>query len=131
MSLKEVGKLTLDIMRGLNHTIWGGTEGVQKVSKIVKGGLSIADVGIGTSHTLEDAACNDYVCATFDAIGTVSTTIGLVLGNIPVTKKYTTVTGSITVGCRSIRWYCKNYGTFWGCAIAAGQGIKHTFNIPK
>jgi hypothetical protein len=47
-----------------------------------------------------------------------------VLGNIPSTKHLTLVTGSVTVGCRSVRYYCKNYGTFWGCTVAVSQGIK-------
>jgi hypothetical protein len=54
----------------------------------------------------------------------VSSAVGLVLGNIATTKHLTLVTGSVTVGCRSIRYYCKNYGTFWGCTVAVGQGIK-------
>jgi len=116
--------LGVDIVRGVNTTIWGGPEGVEKASKIVKNGLTGADVVIGTSHALEDAACGDYVCTTIDIIGSVSSAAGLVLGNIPATKHLTVVTGSVTVSCRTIRWYCKNHGTFWGCVIAAGQGVK-------
>ena len=84
---------------------------------IIKSGLSGADIVIGTSHTLEDFGCNDYVCASLDVIGSVSTTVGMILGNIPSTKKLTVVTGSITIGCRSVRYYCKQYGTFWGCTV--------------
>ena len=117
-------KLTYDLLRGLNATVWGGVEEAEKVGKIVKTGLSGADVVIGTSHTLEDLGCQDYVCATLDVIGSISSAVGLVLGNIPSTKQLTVVTGSITVGCRSVRYYCKNYGTFWGCTAAVGNGIK-------
>lgn len=116
--------VSYDILRGINTTVWGGVEGAEKVGKIVKTGLSGADVVIGTSHALEDFTCNDYVCASLDVIGCVSSTVGLVIGNIPSTKHLTLITGSITVGCRSVRYYCKNYGTFWGCTIAAGEGIK-------
>jgi len=90
----------------------------------VKTGLSGADVVIGTSHALEDLGCNDYVCGSLDIIGSVSSAVGLVLGNIPSTKSLTVITGSVTVGCRSVRYYCKRYGTFWGCTVAAGEGIK-------
>lgn len=116
--------VTYDILRGINATVWGGVSGAEKVSQIVKTGVSGADVVIGTSHALEDLACNDYVCGSLDVIGSVSSAVGLVLGNIPATKHLTLVTGSVTIGCRSVRYYCKNYGTFWGCTVAAGQGIK-------
>lgn len=119
----EVVTLTRDILRGVNATVWGGVEGAEKASKIIKTGLSGADVVIGTSHALEDFSCNDYVCGSLDVIGTVSSTVGLILGNIPSTRHLTVVTGSITVGCRSVRYYCRKHGTFWGCTVGAGQGI--------
>lgn len=59
-----------------------------------------------------------------DIIGSISRSVDLVLGNIPKTKHLTVVTGFITVACRSVRYYCKNYGTFWGCAISVGKGVK-------
>ena len=116
--------VTYDILRGVNATVWGGVSEAEKVGKIVKTGLSGADVVLGTSYALEDFGCQDYVCGTLDVIGSVSSTVGLILGNIPTTKHLTLITGSVTVGCRSVRFYCKKYGTFWGCTIAAGQGIK-------
>jgi hypothetical protein len=121
--LKQSLELTRDILRGVNQTIWGGAEGAEKVSKIVKNSLTGSDAIIGTSWALEDLQCQDYVCCALDIIGSTSSAVGLVLGNIPQTKKYTTVTASITGGCRVVRLYCKNYGTFWGCTTAAGQGI--------
>lgn len=129
----KIIKSTLDILRGVNATVWGSVESAEKVGTIVKTGVSGADIIIGTSHAIEDVTCQDYVCATLDIIGSVSTTVGLVIGNIPATKELTTITGSITVCCRTVRYYCKNYGTVWGCTIAAGQGIKAgtTFFIPK
>ena len=120
----KIGKITLDILKGINATVWGGAQEAEKVGKIVKTGLSGADVVIGTSHALEDFGCNDYVCGSLDVIGSVSSAVGLVLGNIPSTKSLTFITGSVTVGCRSVRYYCKRYGTFWGCTVATGQGIK-------
>ena len=129
---KMIG-VSYDMLRGINATVWGGVENAEKVGKIVKTGLSTADVVIGTSHALEDFTCNDVVCGTLDVVGSVSSTVGLILGNIPATKHLTFVTGSVTVGCRSIRYYCKNYGTFWGCTVAAGQGIKNVvkFTLEK
>lgn len=59
-----------------------------------------------------------------DVIGSVSSAIDMVLGNILSTKSLTFITGSVTVGCRSVRYYCKRYGTFWGCTVVTGQGIK-------
>lgn len=125
--------VSYDMLRGINATVWGGVENAEKVGKIVKTGLSTADVVIGTSHALEDFTCNDVVCGTLDVVGSVSSAVGLILGNIPATKHLTFVTGSVTVGCRSIRYYCKNYGTFWGCTVAAGQGIKNVvkFTLEK
>jgi len=125
----EMVHVTYDILRGINATVWGGVEGAEKVGKIVKTGLSGADVVVGTSHALEDVACQDYVCASLDIIGSVSSAVGLVLGNIPSTKHLTHITGSITVGCRSVRYYCKRYGTVWGCTVAAGQGIKEALRF--
>lgn len=115
---------TYDILRGVNATVWGGVEGAEKVGKIITTGISGADVVIGTSHALEDFACNDVVCGTIDVVGSVSSAVGLVLGNIPATRHLTFITGSVTVGCRSVRHYCKNYGTFWGCTVAASQGVQ-------
>ena len=109
--------VTYDILRGVNNTFWGGAEGIEKATRIVKTGLSGADAVIGVSHALEDFQCNDVVCGSLDVIGSVSSTVGIVLGNIPATKHLTFITGSVTVGCRSVRYYCKNYGTFWGCTV--------------
>ena len=120
---------TYDILRGVNATVWGGVEKAEKVGKIVKTGISGADVVIGTSHALEDFACNDVVCGTIDVVGSVSSAVGLVLGNIPATKHLTFITGSVTVGCRSVRYYCKKYGTFWGCTVATGQGLKEVIKF--
>ncbi len=120
---------TNDILRGVNATVWGGVEEAEKVGKIVKSGISGADVVVGASHALEDFGCNDYVCGTLDVIGSVSSAVGLVLGNIPSTKHLTLVTGSVTFGCRSVRYYCKNYGTFWGCTVATGKGIKEAIKF--
>lgn len=63
---------------------------------------------------------------TLDIVGSLSSAAGLVLGNIPGTKHLTSITFPITVCCRTVRCYCKNYGTFWGCTVAAGQGVKET-----
>ena len=120
---------TYDILRGVNATVWGGVEGAEEVEKIVKTGISGADVVIGTSHALEDFGCNDVVCGTIDVVGSISSAVGLVLGNIPATKHLTLITGSVTVGCRSVRYYCKKYGTFWGCTVAAGQGVKEAIKF--
>ena len=125
----KIFKCTLDILKGVNTTVWGGIEEAEKVGKIVKTGLSGADVVIGTSHTLEDLACNDYVCTGLDIVGSVSSAIGLVVGNIPTTKHLTFFTGSITVGCRSVRYYCKNYGTFWGCTVMTAKGITEAVKV--
>jgi hypothetical protein len=119
-NIKKTAILVKDIARGVNQTVWGGAEGVQKTSEIVKSGLSGADIVIGTSHALEDIACGDVVCATVDVLGNISSAVGMVLGNLSPTKKYTKITGSITVCCRTVRWYCKNYGTFWGCTVVGG-----------
>jgi hypothetical protein len=116
--------LVYDILRGLNQTIWGGMEGAEKTQRIVKTGLSGADTVIGISHTLEDYACDDKICCAISFVGSTSSAVGIVLGNIPATKHLTFYTGSVTVGCRVVRFYCKKYGTFWGCSVAAGQGLK-------
>ena len=127
--IEKIVDVTSDILCGINATIWGGVEGAEKAGKIVKTGLSGADVVIGTSHALEDFACNDLVCTSLDVIGSVSSGVGIILGNIPSTKKLTVITGSVTVGCRTVRYYCKNYGTFWGCTVAAGQGVKEAIKF--
>lgn len=118
-----------DILRTVNETAWGGVEGADKVGKIVKTGISGADIVIGTSHALEDFGCNDVVCGTIDVVGSVSSAVGLVLGNLSATKHLTFITGSVTVGCRSVRYYCKQYGTFWGCTVAVGQGVKQAIKF--
>ena len=75
---KIVGAI-YDTYRGINATVWGGVEGAQKVEKIVKTGISGADVVIGGSHAFEDFACNDYVCFSLDVIGSVSSAVGVVV----------------------------------------------------
>ena len=129
---KTVGAV-YDVLRGVNATVWRGVEGAEKAGKIVKTGISGADVVIGTSHALEDFGCQDYACGSLDAIGSIASAIGLALENISTTKHLTVVNGSVTVGCRSVRYYCKNYGTFWDCAIAAGEGVKKvvTFTVNR
>jgi hypothetical protein len=126
---KNIGAASYDILRAFNTTVWGGVEGAKKASRIVKGGLSGADALIGTSHAFEDLGCQDYVCASLDVIGSVSSAVGIILGNIESTKYLTVITGSVTVGCRSVRYYCKRYGTFWGCSVAATQGIKEAIRF--
>ena len=124
--VKKIFKTTYDILRGVNTTVWGGVTEAEKAGTIVKTGLSATDAIIGTSHAIEDFGCNDAVCGTLDIIGSISSTVGLIVGNILVTKHLTVITGSVTVCCRSVRYYCKNYGTVWGCTVAAGHGIKRT-----
>jgi hypothetical protein len=80
-------------------------------------------------HNLADLSCSDYVCATLNIIGSLLTIVGLIIGNIDSTKKFTLVTGSITVGCRSVRYYSRQYGTFWGCTAVIGQGTKKCFTL--
>lgn len=121
--IKESVILTKDILRGINQTVWGGAEGAQKASTIIKTGLSGTDTAVGISHAIEDYACQDHVCFTLDCIGSVSSATGIVLGNIPATKSLTVVTGSITFTCRAVRYICKNYGLAWSCTIAY-SGIK-------
>ena len=122
--IEETVQLTNDILRGINATVWGGVEGAEKVGTAVKTGISGADVIIGTSHALEDLQCNDPVCTTIDVIGSLSSSLGLIMARIPVTKKYTTYTTSVTICCRTVRFYCKNYGTFWGCTAGAVTVVK-------
>ena len=94
--------------------------------------MSGADIVIGVRHTLEDVVCADRISATLRAVGSILSATGIVLGNIPSTKYLTVVSGSITVSCRSIWFYCKNYGTYWGCTAALAEGgkrvIKYTVN---
>lgn len=85
----------------------------------MKTDLSGADVIIGTSPAIEDFGCNDVVCGTLDLIRSVSRAVGIVLGNIPSTKHLTFITGSVNVDCRTVRYYCKKYGTFWGSTLTS------------
>ena len=62
-------------------------------------------------------------------IGSLSSAVGMVLGNIPTAKDLTVGTGSVTLGCCSVRYYCKQDGTFWGYTVAAGQGIKRAVKL--
>ena len=112
---------TYDILRGINAKIYGGTV---KVGKIIKIGLTGSNVMIGTSDTLKDFVYQDYVCGSLDIIETVSSSVGLLLGNIPSTKHLTIVTGPVTIGYHSVRYYCKNYGIFSGCTVATGHGLR-------
>lgn len=111
----------------------GGVNEAEKVGKIVKIAISGADVVIGVSHAAEDFGCNDVVCGTLDIIENLSSPIGLIVGNTPVTKHFTFVTGSVTLGCCSVRYSCKNYNTFWGCIISPFEGVKTAvkFSIKK
>ena len=117
-------RLTHDTLRGANRIVSVSVKSSKKVSTIVKTGVSGADAVIGVSHALEDFTCGDTVCATFDVVGSLASAVGIVLGNIDSTRPLTVVTGSFTLGCRCVRFYCKRYGSFWGCTAAVGEGIK-------
>jgi|GEM_PF-4302205 hypothetical protein len=70
---------------------------------------------------------NDPVCGVMDLISSVSSAIGILLREYTYYKKVYyihTYTGSVTVCCRSIRFYCKHYGTYWGCTVAAATTVK-------
>ena len=124
-TIKESIVLTKDILRGVNQTVWGGTEGVQKVSTSIKAGISGTDTIVGISHAIEDFTCQDYICFSLDCIGSTSSAAGIVLGNIPATKPLTTVTTAITITCRGVRYICKRYGLAWSCPVAY-YGAKQT-----
>ena len=125
----KITTATYDILRGVHATVWGGLQSAEKAGKIFKTGISGADVVIGTSHAIEDFGCQDVVCGSLDVIGSVSSAVGLVLGNITSTKHLTFITGSVTVGCRTVRYYCKRYGTIWGCTLAACHGVKEAIKF--
>ena len=116
--VKECVIFTKDILRGVTQTALGGAEGAQKVSTSIKAGISGTDTIVGISHAIEDFACKDYICFSLDCIGSTSSAAGIVLGNIPATKKLTTVTTAITITCRGIRYICKRYGLAWSCTVA-------------
>lgn len=101
----------------------------EKVGNIVKTGISDADVVIGTSHAFEIFTCKDHVCGSLNVIGSVLNFLGIILGNIPATKKLPTILGFIPLGCRAVRYYCKEYGTFWGCTISVGTSLKEAPKI--
>jgi hypothetical protein len=55
--------------------------------------------------------------------------VGLVL-EASSTKHLTLVTGSVTVGCRSVRYYCKTTVLFLKrCTVAVSQGLKKAVNL--
>jgi hypothetical protein len=62
-------------------------------------------------------------------IGTVSSAVGAYLGNNLKTKKLTSITGSVTARSRVLRWYCKNYGTLWGCTVAVAHGARKSLQF--
>jgi hypothetical protein len=101
---EEITKLTVDILKGTNTRIWGGVKEAEKVGTIVKGDLCLGDSFIGVTHAAEDISCGDYVCATLDVVGSLSSSLSIVLGNIPKTKSLTKVTGVLTIGCRTARY---------------------------
>lgn len=125
-NVKDSVVLTKDILRGINQTVWGGADEAKKVSSIVKTGLSGTDAIVGVSHAIEDFACQDHICFTLDCIGSLSSTTGIILGNIPSTKPLTVVTGSITFTCRAVRYICKRYGLAWSCTLAYSSVKKGT-----
>lgn len=127
--MKEIFKLSKDILRGVNTTVWGGVEGAEKTATIIKATLASSDAVIGVSWAIEDYQCQDHICGTLDIIGSISSVATLVLGNLPGTKQFTIVTATITGTARTVRLYCKNYGTVWGCTVAAGKGIKEGFKF--
>jgi hypothetical protein len=100
-------------------------------TKKVKTNFSSADVVIETTNMLEDFGSNDSVCGSVNVISNTLTAVGLVLGNIPETKSLTFIISSVTVGCRSVRYYCKRYCTFWDCTVAIGESIKQTIKFAK
>ena len=117
----KIVEATYDILRGINAKICRGTV---KIVKIIKIGIIGSNVIIKTSDALNDFACQNYICDSLDIIETVSSSVGLLLGNILSTKHLRIVSRSFTIGCHSVRYYCKNYGTFSRCKVAAGHRRK-------
>lgn len=77
---------TCDIFFGVNTTVLGDVEETEKVRKIVKTGVSGADVFIGTNHVFHNFNYNDYVYGNLSAIENVSTATNLVLENINISS---------------------------------------------
>lgn len=69
----------------------------EKVRKIAKTRLFGVDGVIGTSHSIKDFGCQNYICTSLDIIVNVPSAVGLVLGNIPSTKQFMVLTGAVTV----------------------------------
>ena len=107
----KIAKTTYDIMRDLNATVWGGSESAEKVRIIVKTGMSIKSVLIGTSYALEDFTYPDIVCGSLDSVKNVSSAFSMVISNITTMKHLVLVTGLVTFSWRLVRYYCKQYGT--------------------
>lgn len=63
-------------------------------------------------------------CGIIDVIGSVSSTVSLVLGNIPATKHLTLITGSVIVKCCSVRYYCKNMVHFADVPLLPAKVLK-------
>jgi hypothetical protein len=82
------------------------------------------DTILEVAFAVENFACNDYVWFVFDILESVSSSTGIILGNIPSTKTSTVSTVAITVMWRSFRLYYKNVGGFFHCVTAVGHGIK-------
>ena len=41
----------------------------------------------------------------------------------------TTITGSMNVGSRFIKYYSKSCGNFSGCTVAVGEGVNKSFKV--
>ena len=83
---RKIAGATYDILRGINATVWGGTEEAAKVGRIVKGGLSGTDIVLGANFAVEDFQCNDMFCGTLDVVGCLSTTVGINCGLWRISK---------------------------------------------
>lgn len=68
-------KVTYDVLCGINTTVWGGVANAEKMGKFLKTGLSGADIGIGTSHALEDFSSNDPTCGSIDVSRSLSSAV--------------------------------------------------------
>lgn len=78
----------------------------------VKTGFSSTDVVIEITNMLAYFGSNDSVYGRLNVISNVLSVVCLFLENILETKSLTFIISSITVGYRSVRYYCKRYCSF-------------------
>ena len=114
-SIVQTARGVKDIVLKVNETLWISGESAEKAVRLVKDGAALSGAGISTYNAAEDWICHDRVCFILSTVGGSCDLASYVCGHIPALNCVTYATVPVSIACKSVRTYCKRWGTLPGC----------------